>query len=274
MFLSLCVGMYTPGMMTDVVREVKEAARIREDALLSRVRAMVEERSWTMNETQMKLVRNVEEMKVCSKCSKPAMPRHSTFRNSISTCFQIQINQLKAEKYETKGQITRLEDEVKSLRALLMHALNYDRSPVLNKSATSDRHLFMRQNSGASVRSTPQDRSKRHSLSLNYGTMHQDDAIVLNGITESMLSGDSVIDQDQFNELLKAEQMKYVNGDGVNVNGIGDARQNTNEIYVNGADDDVGNGTLVQMEKDNLDLRRELQDALANKKNADKKIQT
>lgn len=57
--------MYTPGMMTDVVREVKEAARIREDALLSRVRAMVEERSWTMNETQMKLVRNMEEMKVC-----------------------------------------------------------------------------------------------------------------------------------------------------------------------------------------------------------------
>lgn len=56
--------MYTPGMMTDVVREVKEAARVREDALLSRVRALVEERSWTMNETQMKLVRNVEEMKV------------------------------------------------------------------------------------------------------------------------------------------------------------------------------------------------------------------
>lgn len=59
--------MYTPGMMTDVVREVKEAARIREDALLSRVRAMVEERSWTMNETQMKLVRNMEEMKVCAQ---------------------------------------------------------------------------------------------------------------------------------------------------------------------------------------------------------------
>lgn len=57
-------GMYTPGMMTDVVREVKEAARVREDALLSRVRALVEERSWTMNDTQMKLIRNMEEMKV------------------------------------------------------------------------------------------------------------------------------------------------------------------------------------------------------------------
>lgn len=59
------LGMYTPGMMTDVVREVKEGARIREEALLSRVRALVEERSWTMNETNLKLMRDFEEMKVC-----------------------------------------------------------------------------------------------------------------------------------------------------------------------------------------------------------------
>lgn len=157
----------------------------------------------------------------------------------------------------------------------MTHALNYDRSvamPVLNKSASSDRQVFLRQNSGASIRSTPQDRSKRHSLCLNYGTVHQDDTILLNGINESAFTNESVIDQDQFNELLKAEQMKYMNGD---VNGIDGARQNTNEIYVNGGDEnDVGNGTLVQMEKDNLDLRRELQDALATKKQADKKIQT
>lgn len=57
-------GVYTPGMMTDVVREVKEAARIREEALLSRVRAMVEERSWTMSETNLKMMRDLEEMKV------------------------------------------------------------------------------------------------------------------------------------------------------------------------------------------------------------------
>lgn len=56
--------MYTPGAMTDVIREVKEAARIREEALLSRVRAMVEERSWSVNESNIKLVRDVEEMKV------------------------------------------------------------------------------------------------------------------------------------------------------------------------------------------------------------------
>lgn len=57
-------GVYTPGMMTDVVREVKEAARIREEALLSRVKALVEERSWSMSETSLKMMRDLEEMKV------------------------------------------------------------------------------------------------------------------------------------------------------------------------------------------------------------------
>lgn len=80
--------MYTPGMMTDVVREVKEAARIREDALLSRVRAMVEERSWTMNETQMKLVRNMEEMKVFTHFAMFTHPRSSIQSNSISHYFR------------------------------------------------------------------------------------------------------------------------------------------------------------------------------------------
>lgn len=58
--------MYTPGMMTDVVREVKEAARVREEALLSRVRSMVEERSWSINENHLKMVRDLEELKVCA----------------------------------------------------------------------------------------------------------------------------------------------------------------------------------------------------------------
>lgn len=56
--------MYTPGMLTDVVREVKEAARIREEALLSRVRGLVEERSWSINETNLKVIRDLEEIKV------------------------------------------------------------------------------------------------------------------------------------------------------------------------------------------------------------------
>lgn len=59
--------MYTPGSLTDVVREVKDAARMREDALLNRVKSMVEERSWMVNDTNAKLIREFEEMKVEQK---------------------------------------------------------------------------------------------------------------------------------------------------------------------------------------------------------------
>lgn len=51
-------------MMTDVVREVKDAARVREDALLNRVKAMVEERQWSMNESNLRMMRDIEELKV------------------------------------------------------------------------------------------------------------------------------------------------------------------------------------------------------------------
>lgn len=62
--ICLIIGAYTPGMMTDVVREVKDAARVREDALLNRVKAMVEERQWSMNESNLRMMRDIEELKV------------------------------------------------------------------------------------------------------------------------------------------------------------------------------------------------------------------
>lgn len=85
-----CAGVYTPGMMTDVVREVKEAARVREEALLSRVRALVEERSWSMSESNLKMLRDLEEMKVSvrtpnsiEKLKKPKIYfGHQPFENS------------------------------------------------------------------------------------------------------------------------------------------------------------------------------------------------
>lgn len=59
-------------MMTDVVREVKDAARVREDALLNRVKAMVEERQWSMNESNLRLMRDIEELKVDIFKSEPS----------------------------------------------------------------------------------------------------------------------------------------------------------------------------------------------------------
>lgn len=35
---------YEPGMLADVIREVRDAARVREDALLARVKHLIEEK--------------------------------------------------------------------------------------------------------------------------------------------------------------------------------------------------------------------------------------
>lgn len=42
---------YEPGMLADIIREVRDAARVREDALLARVKHMIEERQLSMVST-------------------------------------------------------------------------------------------------------------------------------------------------------------------------------------------------------------------------------
>lgn len=168
--------------------------------------------------------------------------------------FQIQINQLKAEKFETKTHITKLEEEIKTLKTLVSHVLKYgspntapnsslnlssnsNQSTPLNATLTSDRS-FLRQNSNSSHRQPlPNDSQKRRSWCLNYGTVNvEDDPDQMRPI------------QQQFKELMNDEL--YTNSDNLN-----------------------HDSTIVQMEKENLELRRGLQDAIANNKISDKKIQ-
>ncbi|GLV42187.1 uncharacterized protein CBL_03774 [Carabus blaptoides fortunei] len=44
-----CDKEYKPGMLSDIVREIRDAARVREEALLSRVKHMIEERQMAMS---------------------------------------------------------------------------------------------------------------------------------------------------------------------------------------------------------------------------------
>lgn len=127
----------------------------------------------------------------------------------------------------------------------------------------------MRQDSGTTG-------SKRHSLCLNYGTINQEDSC---GAVNSIARGsiypveNDILQpmQDQLNEILKAEQIKYTNNNGI-AESLHDAQ--TQNGFFAAAETDLNDDAIVQMEKDNLDLRRELQDALTNKKQADMKIQT
>jgi hypothetical protein len=51
-------------MITDVIREVRETMRIREEALVNRMKSMIDERSWSLNEANIRTSRELEELKV------------------------------------------------------------------------------------------------------------------------------------------------------------------------------------------------------------------
>lgn len=57
-------GSNYPGVVTDLIREVRDAGRIRDESLMNRVKALIEEKSWTANESTMRILRELEEVKV------------------------------------------------------------------------------------------------------------------------------------------------------------------------------------------------------------------
>ncbi|XP_053946163.1 uncharacterized protein LOC128855342 isoform X2 [Anastrepha ludens] len=132
-------GAYTPGMMTDVVREVKEAARVREDALLNRVKAMVEERQWSFNESNLRMMRDIEDLKS-------------------------QVHHLRADRKESNKRITHLEAENKYMRQMLTSLFNQRNTPDViyeNETLRTQRKSFPT----ASTR-------RSQSMNLHYGTIH------------------------------------------------------------------------------------------------------
>ena len=58
------IGNYTPGVVTDLIREVRDASRVRDDSLLNRVKVLIDEKSWSLNEANLRVLRELEEIKV------------------------------------------------------------------------------------------------------------------------------------------------------------------------------------------------------------------
>lgn len=239
--------MYTPGMLTDVVREVKEAARVREEALLSRVRALVEERSWNINDTNLKLIRDLEEMKVNSNY---CLFLFIIVINSL----QIQIHQLKNERNDTNTHITKLEEEIKSLRTIFTQVLTTVRPPQfapMNAFTESPEYLHHTYNNRSKVPAA--DRPNRHSV--NYGTIHNHD-------------DNTTYSNDKGNVYANESATKYLQSNGKQT-----YASTANLLHENHyGESEPNDGHIVQMEKDTLELRRELQDTIASKKEADNRI--
>lgn len=163
-----------------------------------------------------------------------------------------------------KVQVSKLEDEVSSLKSLISHSLNFNHANANNPAMplnASERN-FMRQNSSNRPSLSPSDNQKRRSFPLKYGIVSQDEdnSDILRPL------------QQQFNEMLNESDNRNFNRNHI-------AQHHKAELYAN-TTNDSHESTIVQMEKENLELRRrdeelrrELQDARASNKQADKKIQ-
>ncbi|XP_055847589.1 GATA zinc finger domain-containing protein 10 isoform X2 [Episyrphus balteatus] len=237
-------GAYTPGMMTDVVREVKESARVREDALLSRVKSMVEERSWSMGEENLRMLRDIEDLKS-------------------------QVQNLKADSKETNKRMVRLETDNKYMRQMLATILN-KRIPdiIYDKDAprpTGPRKSFpdMRQPKRA------------NSLNLHYGVIHQatEEEEPMNSLhiaeqgTVGVNSLNSMESSDQRHSFSSSDgQTSIVNSTTKN-NGWPEERSSIKRVPKQQQQQPA-----AVVGKDTLELQKELQEAIAARKQADNRI--
>lgn len=190
-----------------------------------------------------------------------------------------------------KSHISKLEDEVRMLKGLVSHFLNMGHAQTVNSTQSpytntnnvntpnnnnnqtmplnviADRNVLRPNSSTNRTSVSPSDSQKRQNANfpLKYGTINSESA----DATDQMH-----LMQQQFNELLNDDHLNFNHFNNNSTNALGQQQQYPNDVDVY-ADVTTENHdcTIVQMEKDNLELRRELQDARASNKQADKKIQ-
>ncbi|KAL7030837.1 hypothetical protein ACKWTF_006805 [Chironomus riparius] len=201
-------GNYTPGIVTDLIREVRDAGRVRDESLMNRVKALIEEKSWSHNETNMRVLRELEEVKV-------------------------HLHNVKLERQTTNERLLKLEDEVRTMKAFL--GVNNNPFQQYSHFTTPPN------NSNLAIN----DQTKRNSnLSLNYGVINS--------------TGDNFQFDDQPSNF---HQHRHPSPPKRH-----DTSLNEND------EDSFDKSHVIQLEKDTLKLRRDLQDAIASKKHAESRI--
>lgn len=165
---------------------------------------------------------------------------------------------MRAERNETNARISKMEDEIKSLRSVLSHVLNNGARQNIPYPIASP-SFNEREFSHSSARSG--DRHPRRCLNLNYGTINNDGVVIPN--ENEILTPLNPLTHDGRN----SDKMQYLPGyiDNVHLNG------HVNGIY-NAPENDANDSDIMQMEKETLKLRKELQDLMDSKSKADSKI--
>ncbi|KAI8046278.1 hypothetical protein M5D96_002480 [Drosophila gunungcola] len=264
-------GAYTPGMMTDVVREVKEAARVREDALLSRVKSMVEERQWSLNEGNVRILRDIDDLKA-------------------------HVMQLRLERKETNKRLSHLEAENKCLRQALAgcysqrqsyHDIIYE-----NDRARGSRKPFPNGGGGGLVAAGSLGVRRAQSFNLHYGTMHQTPTQATHSleeddeIEEEQLLEQAAMDGEDQSETAN-KRLSCSSNESRN-NGLQTASTSTLQLSANSPQqsvrsaptfalisDQVNPGLpppLLPRKKEHAQLKRELSEVSAARKEANQRI--
>ncbi|KAL1513604.1 hypothetical protein ABEB36_002995 [Hypothenemus hampei] len=109
---------YEPGMLADVIREVREAARVREDALLARVKHLIEEKHISVNQINLTSEKNRNNDRICKlEEQMKAITIGNSSRQDDAVCnLSTSMLSLSEEKNQSARQVLDLEREALELR--------------------------------------------------------------------------------------------------------------------------------------------------------------
>ncbi|XP_058443063.1 putative uncharacterized protein DDB_G0286901 isoform X5 [Malaya genurostris] len=147
-------GNYTPGIVTDVIREIREVSRVREEALMERMKTMIEERSWALNEANFRLLKESEEMKKS-------------------------IHSVRSEMNQIVDRMLKLENEVINLKAQLNHQ-QQQQNIVFRERDAFGQGLTSNAAAGSAA-----GKLRRNSLHLNYGRISNADDFYSNNFSDA-----------------------------------------------------------------------------------------
>ncbi|XP_076268153.1 uncharacterized protein LOC143201147 isoform X2 [Rhynchophorus ferrugineus] len=115
---------YEPGMLTDVIREVREAARVREDALLARVKHIVEEKHLSVNHLNLVTEKNRNNDRISKLEEQLKSLAVSSSSRSDDSINMLNLSSLSEDKNKSARQVLDLERETLQLRRELQDTRN------------------------------------------------------------------------------------------------------------------------------------------------------
>lgn len=161
---------------------------------------------------------------------------------------------MRAERNENNARLLKMEDEIKSLRSALSHVLNGGSRQ--NVAYTHNSPSFNeREFSHSSIRSG--ERHARRYLNIDHPVVPTNDNDILSPLNPLP------------HESRSADKLQYVPGylENLHLNG------HANGGAYGAPESEANDSDIMQMEKETLKLRQELQDLKDSKQKADSKIQ-